>query len=261
MIRAALALCVAVAACGPPVGKDGKPMTLGRLRLRTFPPGAQVWIDGQLKVEATPATLILPAGKYRLRLQLEGAMPLEQDLEIEAGDAREIDLDLPRPPEAALTIMSDAVGAKVSVNGYTRGTTPLLRAVTKPGAVDVTVLTFDGRAKSVRGVLLIGEHKYVQVFFEPVECLPPPPPKPPPPPMSVPPPLGFLTLGLEPDGQVIDEDDQVLGKTPLERLPLEPGAHRLLLKSGKRQRWIEVEIEEGKSAIYRFRLLPEDEAG
>ncbi len=239
---------------------EGKPITVGRLRLRTFPTGARVWIDGEPKVDAAPATLILPAGTYRLRLQLPGAEATERDVEIVAGEARELDVNVPRPPDSTISVLSDQVGAKVSINGYTRGVTPLLDAVTKAGAVDMTLLTFDGRAKSLRTTLSIGEHKWVEVFFDEVDCRPPPPPPPPKPPMSIPPPTGWLTLGLEPEGEVRDEEDRLLGATPLERKAIEPGRHKLQLRSGKRHKWVEVEVEADRTAIYRFRLLPEDEA-
>lgn len=234
-------------------------LTTGRLRLRTFPTGARVWIDGEPKIDATPATLFLPAGTYRLRLQLPGAEAIEREVEITAGESDEVDINVPRPPDATISVLSDEVGAKVSINGYTRGVTPLLDAVTKPGAVDMTLLTSDGRAKSVRTTLTYGEHKWVELFFAEVDCRPPPPPPPAPPPMSLPPLRGYLTLGLEPEGEVLDDQDERLGATPLERRPLEPGLHKLQLRSGKRHKWVEVEIEADRTAIYRFRLLPEDE--
>ena len=57
---ASLLVAVLVAACpGPKLDREGKPITIGRFRLRTYPKGARVWIDGELKVESTPATLIL----------------------------------------------------------------------------------------------------------------------------------------------------------------------------------------------------------
>lgn len=254
-----LALLLSAPLACTKVDAQGRPVTVGRLRLRTYPAGAKVWIDGVEKVEATPATLLLPEGTYRLRMQLPGAEPVEYTVGLDAGEAKELDLDVPRPPDATVTLLSDEVGAKVSINGYTRGSTPLLDAVTKPGALDMTVLTFDGRARSIRTTLAIAEHKRVELFFGEVDCRPPPPPPPPPPPMSRPPPRGLLTLGLEPEGEVRDEDDRLLGKTPLERVPLPVGTHRLLLRSKKRQKWVEVEIDEDRSAIYRFRLLPEDE--
>lgn len=238
--------------------KDGRPITIGRIRLRTFPSGAKVWVNGELKVEATPATLLLPEGQYVLEMQLEGGAVRREEIALEGGEAKEYDFDLPRPPDATISVLSDEVGAKVIVNGWTRGTTPLLDAVTKPGPVDLTIAALGGRAKSVRSVLLLGEQKRLEVFFDDVQSLPPAPPPPPPPPMCLPKLKGYLTLGLEPAGEVVDDEYHVLGKTPLNKLPLEPGEYKLLLRSGQRQKWVLVEVEAEKTAIYRFRLLEQD---
>ncbi|MFO0725682.1 MAG: PEGA domain-containing protein [Myxococcota bacterium] len=245
-------------ACGKKLDKDGHPVTIGRLRLRTFPSGAKVWIDGELKVEATPATLFLSEGEHTLKMQLEGAEPRVEHINFEGGASAEIDLDLPRPPDATITVLSDEVGAKVIINGYTRGTTPVWAAVTKPGSIDITIATLTGRAKSIKTILTLGEQKRIEAFFDEVQSTLPPPPPPPPPPLCLPKPRGYLTLGLEPEGEVYDEEDHLLGKTPLSKLAVDPGEHRLLLKSKDRQRWVLVEVEEEKNAIYRFRLLESD---
>src|SRR5205823_4037767 len=102
-----------------------------------------------LKIESTPATLVLERGKYHLRIQLEGAAPYDLDVVLEAADLREMDINIPRPPDATLSVLSDVEGAQVRVNGYVRGSTPLLNAVTRPGPIDMTVTAPEGRAKSL----------------------------------------------------------------------------------------------------------------
>lgn len=258
VLAIALSLCAACAS--EKRDAKGEKVTVGRLRLRTFPSGAKVWINGELKVESTPATLVLPEGEYVLVLQLAGAEALEKQIEIEAGDIRELDVNLPRPIDATITVFSDVVGAKVIVNGYTRGSTPVVKAVTKPGPIDVTVIGPAGHARQMRGTLAIAEQKVLELFFGDVwsELLPEAPP---PPPQCLPPPSGKLTLGVEPEGEVFDAEDHSLGKTPLIEREMPVGEHRLLLRSAdaKREKFVSVVIEDGKTAIYRFRLLPEDE--
>lgn len=249
----AVAAIFALVACG---GREAP--QLARVRLRTFPTGARVWIDDALKVEATPATLILPPGRYRLRMQLAGAEPLERALELDAGEVRELNVDLPKPRDATVTVLSDVVDAKVVINGYTRGVTPLWRAIVKPGPIDLTVTDPAGRAKAFRAELAVGEDARVVLAFDPIACAPPPP-EPERRPMSEPPPTGLLTLGLEPEGEVFDDEGRRLGRTPLERLRLPAGTHRLELRSGKLGKDVTVEVEADRTAIYRFRLRPEDE--
>lgn len=259
--QAALLLGLLVAAAGVAgckqahYDKDGKPITLGRYRIYTYPTGAKVWVNGELKVVSTPATLVLPAGEYALRIQKEGAEATETTIHVEAGEARSINLHIPHPPDATLTVLSDVAGADVRVNGYRRGATPVLNAVTRPGPVDITITTPDGRARSVRTQLGISEAKKIEVRFNETS--------------SVAGsaldggvgPRGLLTLGLQPAGTVRTEDGRTLGETPLVRFPMEPGEHTLVLTThdGHRSRTVTLKVEPGKHAVYRFMLKQEDE--
>lgn len=253
----AAVLCAAWGSLGlasckrPKLDKDGNPVTFGSFRIRTFPKGARGWVNGELKIQSTPATLILPAGEYHIRLQKRGAESLERTITIEAGEARSIDLRVPSPPPALLTVRSDVEGAEVRVNGYKRGVTPLIDAHTKPGPVDVTVMGPGRRAKSTRTHLKISESKTVEVFFfkskdagSTMETLP-----------------GYLTLGLKPNGVVETTEGQKLGETPIHKKQIGPGVHNLILRSkdGHYEKQVSIEIEPGQSAIYRFLLTTEDE--
>jgi serine/threonine-protein kinase len=55
----------------------------GILKVITVPGGAQIYVDGELKSETTPATLKLRAGSRRIRLRKEGYQEAEQLVEIE----------------------------------------------------------------------------------------------------------------------------------------------------------------------------------
>lgn len=255
-MRAILMLgCLFVGACegGPTLDRNGKPITVGRFRLRTYPKGARVWIDGKLAAVSTPATLILEEGTYPFRIQLEGAEAVERTVRVKAGTSRELSLRIPRPPDATLTVLSDVEGADVRINGYRRGQTPLMDAVTRPGAIDITVTAPNGHAKSVKTTLEIAETKNVEVLFSPVtsetstladrdELQ-----------MSQ---QGRLTLGLQPDGFVSDARGTPLGPTPLVERRMSAGTHRLLLRSRDRalERRVTVEIHPNRTAVYRFSL-------
>lgn len=237
---------------------QGHPVKVGAFRLRTFPAGAEVWIGDKLMVEATPATLVLPAGKYRLKIQARGAEPTTEDIEVAAGESRELTLDIPRPPDARISVASDEPNADVRINGYRRGATPLSPVVTRPGPVDITVTTADGRARSVRTSLAIGEQKHVDVIFSRPDsattahdrgAL-----------MSN---AGWLTLGLKPDGTVFSADGARLGDTPLVHQAIEAGTHVLVLRSldGRYEKHVEVAIDPGQSAVFRFQFREEDQVG
>ena len=244
---------------GPPLDADGRPITLGRVRLRTYPKGAQVWIDGQLEVVHTPATLVLSEGPHHLKIQAPGAAAIERKLYVRAGTSRDLDLRIPAPPDARIHVFSDIVGADVRINGYRRGATPLIGAVTKPGPVDITV-TAGREARSRQTSLVIGEQKTIEVFFgagphplgpgvcpiEPKVCRPAP--------------KGFLTLGMKPDGRVEFADGRSVGATPIVRHALEPGTYELVLRSddGQYVRPVKLRIEAGKTAVFRFQLTKAD---
>ncbi|MCK6544785.1 PEGA domain-containing protein [Myxococcota bacterium] len=251
---------LATAACKEKVDSTGKPFEVGRFRLHTYPPGAKVWVNGELKVEATPATLVLPEGEYVLRMQAPGAVAIEKTIEVEAGESEQITFNIPKPPEATIAIRSDVVGADVRINGYRRGATPLAAVVTKPGPVDITLTTPTGRAKSIRTTLEIGEQKLIEAFFDPVmskegddedaELL-----------ESRPEPQGFVTVAVKPDSLVYTAEEKVLGESPLVRHVMKPGEHELVLRSldGRYEKRVTVTVEEDQHAVFRFQHRDEDQ--
>jgi hypothetical protein len=250
---------VCILACSEPLDKSGKPITHGSFRLRTFPSGARVWIDGILKVEQTPATLILKEGPYTLKIQHPGALATEKVIHIEAGKRKERTYNIPKPSPATLSVFSDVVGAKVRINGYVRGRTPLMKAITRPGPIDMTVIAPGSTAKSVKTYLDISEQEFIEVFFGDVACRLNPKAilaKP----MSLPPPQGTLDLAFKPAGNILDASGKLIGTSPLfgHRMPV--GLHKLQLRSenGKFERWVKIEIEADKNHVFRFRLSDKD---
>jgi hypothetical protein len=262
LLRLALALVLLVPALGcrrEKLDASGRPITIGRYKIRTFPAGARVWVNGELKLDLTPGTLTLPAGEYELRLQVTGAEPRLETITVEGGETKELDVRLPEPPPSRLTVRSDVEGAEVRINGYKRGVTPLVGAVVKPGAIDVTV-TAGSEARAARTSLAIGEAKTLEIFFGEVTSRPEEP-EPPPPPMSLPPPRTTVTIGLQPNGFVSTVDGVRLGETPLFAHELEPGRHELILtsKDGRLQKQVSIDLEAGKAATYRFMLRDADQ--
>jgi hypothetical protein len=231
-----------------PLDDAGRPITLGSVRIWTYPKGAKGFIDGELVITQTPATFVREAGEYEVRFQLEGAEPYETTIRVEAGEERTVRLDLPKPPEATVTVTSDIEGAKVRINGYTRGRTPLEEATTKPGPLDVTVEGPFEKARSFRGQLEIGEQKHYHADFSRTASVADDA-------------TGRLTLGMKPDGVVFDESGHRLGRSPLVDFEMPAGPQRLTLRSsdGRRERTVEIMVKPGEKAVYRFRLRESDE--
>ncbi|MGB9605958.1 MAG: serine/threonine-protein kinase, partial [Bryobacteraceae bacterium] len=56
----------------------------GTVRIESEPPGAQILINGQPRPETTPATLVLPAGKYQVEVRKNGSRD-QQAIEVKDG--------------------------------------------------------------------------------------------------------------------------------------------------------------------------------
>jgi serine/threonine-protein kinase len=54
----------------------------GTLTVVSNPPGASILINGRLRPEKTPAKISLPAGTYKITVQLEGRPPLEDTVQV-----------------------------------------------------------------------------------------------------------------------------------------------------------------------------------
>lgn len=240
-------LCLLSCSSDPPLDKDGNPITLGQYRIRTYPRGARVYVDGELKVPATPATLVLDAGRYHLRIIHPGAKKaLERDITVYAGRSRTLDTRIPAPEKSTLSVVSDVEGAGVRINGYRRGTTPLDPVPVRAGPVNITVTAPDGRARSASTKLSWGAHEVLRVDFSTDTATSTGP--------------GRITIILAPAGVVESETGQTLGSTPLKNFSLPAGRHRLILKSkdGRYRKEVTPLVEPGRHATYRFRLGQSD---
>lgn len=111
----------------------------GTASINSSPEGATVVIDGQAR-GTTPARLALPAGEYTVELRrgnVSRALPVivEADATVEAS----ADLTPSLSTSGRLHVTSDPPGADVTVNGTSRGKTPLVLAAVPAGRHRVTV--------------------------------------------------------------------------------------------------------------------------
>jgi hypothetical protein len=108
-------------------------VTDGTLVITTNPNGAQVMVDGRPR-GATPLTLQLSEGAHRLELRSAGgsrAIPVQ----IVAGTQLAQFIELPQAPSGVghLQIRTEPAGARVTVDGVARGTSPLTVPQLQPG--------------------------------------------------------------------------------------------------------------------------------
>ncbi len=65
----------------------------GIVRVGSKPPGAQIMINNQLRRETTPASFMLPVGKYRISVIKDGRRA-DQDIDVREGSVLTYELDL-----------------------------------------------------------------------------------------------------------------------------------------------------------------------
>ncbi|MDP2996671.1 MAG: protein kinase [Bryobacterales bacterium] len=66
---------------------------MGRLSVRTQPPGATIYINGEPRAEKTPAMFSLPAGKYRVAVVKEGFAKQEDEIVVRDGGIADMELN------------------------------------------------------------------------------------------------------------------------------------------------------------------------
>jgi len=104
------------------------PVTTGTVAVSTNPPGAQVLLDGALQ-GASPMTLTVAAGKHTLELRGAGE-PRTVPLDVAAGAqlSQYIELTKASLSAGSLQVRTEPAGADVSVDGVSRGVSPIIVA-------------------------------------------------------------------------------------------------------------------------------------
>jgi hypothetical protein len=182
----------------------------GTLIVNTDPPGVPVAIDGKQHGE-TPVTLELPAGSHVLTLLTEGS-PRTIPLTITAGATVSQFVEVPKPVEQTgqLDIRTDPSGARVSVDGMSRGVSPVSVKGLTPGVHRVDVANDLG---SVRQDITVEAGVTASLVV----------------PMAAPqgaPISGWIAVSAPVDVQVF-EDVRLLGTSQSDRLMVSVGRHEL----------------------------------
>ena len=122
----------------------------GELVVQSRPEGAQVKIDGEIKGN-TPLTVRLNSGAHVLEVQSGKSEPRVIPLMIQAGVQTSQYVELQGVAKTgALEIRSEPAGARVTIDGRPRGTTPVTVRDLTPG--DHTVVLEAGGRKVQQAV-------------------------------------------------------------------------------------------------------------
>jgi hypothetical protein len=211
--------------------------TTGALKVETDPPGAEVRIDNAVR-GTTPLTLNLAEGRHSLVVQ-SGSNSKQLNVEIAANatNSYHIEWAAAAPLAAALqtgslSVLSDPPGSAVTVDGSSRGQTPLTIGDLTPGRHEVLVKSSDATYRRFVDVEA-GATASLVVGGAP----------------SATPSWGWISLNT-PFPVQVQEAGRVVGTSEIERIMLSPGSHELdfvAAEFGFRQT-SEVRISAGRGA-------------
>ncbi|MGH9331895.1 MAG: PEGA domain-containing protein [Vicinamibacterales bacterium] len=227
-LRLSLAPLIAILAVAAALGEGAyiiwhfravAPPTAGTLRVISRPAGAELYIDGQLR-GTSPVELSLSAGRHELELR-RGTVTRREAVDITAGIAAVHSFDLGQSQAVAtagntatIELISDPSGARVSIDGRARGTTPLVLTNLSPGVHEV-VLTSGGT--SVRRQVRLSASTTALLLTPMGSAAPPKQP-------------GWARVE---SGVALDvyEDNRLIGTSAVDRIMLSAGSHTLRLVS------------------------------
>jgi hypothetical protein len=191
------------------------PTQSGTAIIESSPVGAAVMVDGATR-GVTPMTLTLTAGAHTVELMLEGVQRT-RTVQVQPGGtvSHYVEFAAVAPGTAAaangrLEIGSDPPGARVTIDGTARGTTPLTLASMAPG--EYTVVIAAG-TNSVTRKVTVAAGNTASIFAS----------------VAAPPTgtaAGWLTVQAPFELQILQEG-RLIGTSAAERLMLPVGRHDL----------------------------------
>ncbi|MBC8492706.1 MAG: PEGA domain-containing protein [Chloroflexi bacterium] len=183
---------------------EPEPIASGSLYVRSEPPGATIYVDGEHKGQTPLSLPNLAANRhYTVRAELDEQVK-EKEHFLSPGLSLEIVFDFsvkPPPPgtPATLTVNSFPQGAKILIDGHFVGETPLQIEMDSDKSY-VVQAELDGQVKSKRVLLVPGEETVEHFEFgsPPQPFLP-----------------GTLIIQSEPPGAMIWVNDVEYGEAPV----------------------------------------------
>ncbi|TNE76430.1 MAG: PEGA domain-containing protein [Gammaproteobacteria bacterium] len=137
----------------------------GQVQLSSTPAGAEVSIGGEVR-GTTPLTSELLASGEAVSVVLKGFKPWQQSLRVGIGETLVVpDIQL-QPADGTLQLSSTPSGAKVTVNGQYRGTTPL-EVELQPDQSHQLALFYNGYQTARRSLTLAaGEQQDIEISLK-----------------------------------------------------------------------------------------------
>jgi formylglycine-generating enzyme required for sulfatase activity len=208
----------------------------GQVAVSASAPGARLIVDGAAPV-ALPATVDLPGGVHRLRIEAPAARPWESSVLVRAGQTSTIGpIDL-GAPDARLSVRSQPAGADVTIAGEFRGRTPLAVALPAGATYDVLVTRAGHRTWQRRVDAAAGATLALDARLEPI--------------------LVALTVRGQPADAEVFIDGVSRGRTPLKLDALAMQQRLEVRKAGLQTFATDVDLTAGLARTIDYALLPE----
>lgn len=187
------------------------------LKVETDPPGADILVDGELKGRG-PMEVSLPTGRYRVAARMEGYRESSQEVPLDKPGPYALRLTLPRlVKEGTLRLASTPAGARIFLNGESRGITPLELKI--PPGEHMLKLSLENHQEWEERIRIAEGRDYpVNVTLKPIVR------------------ESVLSLTSVPSNASVFIDGTAKGKTPL-RLKLPPGSYKVQLKLSRYRDW------------------------
>jgi PEGA domain len=184
--------------------------TDGTLSVTTNPPGAHLFVDG-VERGVTPTNVALKPGPHSLEVRGDGA-PRLLPITITAGAQLSQYLELPKAAAAVgqLNVRTEPAGARVSIDGVSRGAAPVMVSELAPGEHSVVVESDLGTVKQTVTVEA-GVTASLTVPLAAAEGAP----------VS-----GWLSVSAPADVQIF-ENKRLVGSSQTDRLMVTAGRHEL----------------------------------
>lgn len=208
----------------------------GQVAVSARAAGARLSVDGAAPV-LLPATLDLPGGVHRLRIEAPAARPWESSVLVRAGQLSTIGpIDL-GAPDARLSVRSQPAGATVTIAGEFRGRTPLAVALPAGASYDVLVTRAGHRTWQRRVNAEAGAALLLDARLEPI--------------------LVALTVRGQPADAEVFVDAVPRGRAPLKLDALAMPQRLEVRKSGLQTFAIDIDLTAGLARTIDYALLPE----
>lgn len=123
IIQRLMLLAMFSLATSPSYAQEPQPEKLAQLRVLANPADTEISVNGETK-GTTPLTMTLKSGQYLIQADKMGYKSIRQTINLAPEQRKTCDLRL-HPVNGLVLIHSNPTGAEITIDGASRGTTPL----------------------------------------------------------------------------------------------------------------------------------------